>query len=1078
MADFTLSAKVTGDSSGFEKAFSTAQKTLDSFYAKVQSFTKKLDSIGNTFTDVGDKLTSRITKPAITATSALTGLTLVKGFNRLTGIDDAKAKLKGLGHDAESVTEIMNSAMESVKGTSYGMDAAATTAASAVAAGIQPGKELTRYLSLTADAAAIAGASMADMGSIINKVQTSQIAYTDDLNQLADRGLPIYQWLAEAAGITAAEVKEMASEGQISSQMFLDAIEKNIGGAAKIMGESSFTAAISNIGASISRIGANFLDAGGKGGGFFSTLKPMLADFNNSLGILEDKAADLGVRFGEAFSSVISGIQGLKARFDSLSPSMQGLIIKGAGIGTAVAVGLGPALKIAGKLTTGFSSVLGVVSMIASPAGMALAAITALASGFAYLMKTNESFRTGVTAAWDAVSGKIQSALSGLMPVLSGVFEGIRAKFQDMLSALSNADFSGVFAGLQGFAESVKSLVSGIDLSGFYEILQTASGKVQSFVSGIDFSGVVEKVQGVAEKIREFASGIDFSGAVEKIKSLIPTFEEISSAVSLVISTISEKVQTLYTFFQTVFSGLNIPVAAFITGFTAILINGSGPLGTFASKVLAVGTSLTKGIGSVVPKILPALTNLFARFHAGGGVIGLLKGGLSGLGSAFAGLFSPVTLIVGAIALLAAGFTTLMATNESFRNTVISLGQNILAALIPAFQMISQTVSQIIATVLPVLISLFNQILPIIGQIVIVVMQVAATLAPMITQLVSTLLPVITNIITVLSNVASAVMPAIIAILNVVMSVIQTLIPIIMDVLSVVVSVVSGIISAVNPIISFIGSVISAVMAIISPIVTFISDIIATVIQVIGTIIGTVTGIFSTVFSIISGVFSNISNFISTVINAVSTVISTLTGVVGSVFNSIYSVVSSVMGNVRSFITGVFNGIKSAWNGLTSFVSGVFSGIASAVNQLVSQVKGFVNGVISGINAAVGLINMIPGVSIGYIPYLARGTDDWQGGFARMNEGGRGELTYLPNGTQVIPHDISVKYAKEAARINHNSADGAVIDYDRLINGIAAAMSGVKVESSMNVGGRTLAKVIAPLINDRMGVLNTRAEMG
>lgn len=212
---------------------------------------------------------------------ALTGLTLAKGFNRLTGIDDAKAKLKGLGHDAESVTEIMNSAMESVKGTSYGMDAAATTAASAVAAGIQPGKELTRYLSLTADAAAIAGASMADMGSIINKVQTSQIAYTDDLNQLADRGLPIYQWLAEAAGITAAQVKEMASEGQISSQMFLDAIEKNIGGAAKIKGESSFTAAISNIGASISRIGANFLDAGGKGGGFFSTLKPMLTDFNN-----------------------------------------------------------------------------------------------------------------------------------------------------------------------------------------------------------------------------------------------------------------------------------------------------------------------------------------------------------------------------------------------------------------------------------------------------------------------------------------------------------------------------------------------------------------------------------------------------------------------------------------------------------------------------------------------------------------------------------------------------------------------------------------------------------------------------
>ena len=38
-----------------------------------------------------------------------------------------------------------------------------------------------------------------------------------------------------------------------------------------------------------------------------------------------------------------------------------------------------------------------------------------------------------------------------------------------------------------------------------------------------------------------------------------------------------------------------------------------------------------------------------------------------------------------------------------------------------------------------------------------------------------------------------------------------------------------------------------------------------------------------------------------------------------------------------------------------------------------------------------------------------------------MNEGGRGELTYLPNGSQVIPHDISVKYAKEAARSNTSS---------------------------------------------------------
>ncbi len=49
MADYTLSAKITGDSTGFEKAFPTAQKTLDSFQNKVQNITKKLDSIGKHF---------------------------------------------------------------------------------------------------------------------------------------------------------------------------------------------------------------------------------------------------------------------------------------------------------------------------------------------------------------------------------------------------------------------------------------------------------------------------------------------------------------------------------------------------------------------------------------------------------------------------------------------------------------------------------------------------------------------------------------------------------------------------------------------------------------------------------------------------------------------------------------------------------------------------------------------------------------------------------------------------------------------------------------------------------------------
>ena len=98
---------------------------------------------------------------------------------------------------------------------------------------------------------------------------------------------------------------------------------------------------------------------------------------------------------------------------------------------------------------------------------------------------------------------------------------------------------------------------------------------------------------------------------------------------------------------------------------------------------------------------------------------------------------------------------------------------------------------------------------------------------------------------------------------------------------------------------------------------------------------------------------------------------------------------------------------------------------------------------------------------------MHHGTDDWQGGFARMNEGGRGELTYLPNGAQVIPHDISVKYAKEAARANVQQAESVLfmIDYDRL----AAAMTNVRLTPVVALDGEKVSRELGPYTDAEMG---------
>lgn len=908
MADYTLSAKITGDSNGFEKALSTAQKTVD-------NFANKFDSIGKKISSVGNSLTNKITKPALVAGAALKGLVLVKGWNRLTGIDDARAKLQGLGHDAQTIETIMDSALTSVKGTSFGLDEAATTAANAVAAGIKPGQELTKYLSMTADAAAIAGISMAEMGSIINKVQTGQTVYTEDLEQLADRGLPVYQWLAEEAGVAASEVKQLASDGQISAQMLYNAIEKNIGGAAQVIGETSFTAALDNIGASISRIGANFLDAGGEGGGFFSQLKPLMADFSDQLAVLEEKASELGVKFGAAFANVVQKAQELKARFDSLPESVQSLIVKAAGIGAAIAVGIGPALKIVGTMMTGFGAVAKVIAAIISPIGLVVTAVAGLAAGFTYLMKTNESFRGVVMSIWDAISAKIQT--------------------------------------------------------------------VKDLVSGIDFGGI-------------------FDSLVAQAKSFAPAVESIFGTLQVIGSTLLDAFSGFFSGLESGFSGGLSSASGFGSGFLTILGVVSPALKMILLLFQNFGPQIMELVSMVGSNLVPVFTTL------GTTIGGIASAVMPVLQSVFANL-APVI------------------------SNVVSVGVQLIDSVI-----------QVLSMALPVVIDLINQVAPFLVQIASLIGQVAAALAPMISQIAGALIPVISEIIQivesvfeVIMNVVKAAMPAVISIMNVVMSIIKAVVPVLTNIISVISSIVStvitavsGIMSAISPIISFVGMVITTIISVISPIVTFIMDVIATIIQVVGTIAEAVSGVcatiasvFASAFEVVSGIFSNIYDIASSIFNAVGSVVSSLAGTFGNVFNSIYSTVSSVMGNVQSFISGVFTGIQSAWNGLTGFVSGVFDGISSAVQSLVSSVTGFINGVIGGINSAIGLINKIPGVEIGEIPYLAHGTDNWSGGFAYMNESGRGELTYLPNGSQVIPHDISVKYAKESARANAASAE-------------------------------------------------------
>lgn len=404
-------------------ALDNLEKKVGRTESKMTTFSRKVGDVGRKTESFGRGITNKVTKPLLGFAAVIGGAAIAKGLQRLVGIDTARAKLQALGHDAESVENIMTSALDSVRGTAFGLAEAATTAANAVAAGVAPGEELTRYLTLAADAAAVAGVGMDDMGSIMNKVTTSNKAYNGELQQLSDRGLPIYQWLAEEAGVTADAIFDLASEGSISSEMLLNAIEKNIGGAAGIMGENSITAAVDNMWAALGRLGAKFLDAGEDGEGFFSQLKPLIGSLTDGLDGMGEAAEDAGKKLGEMFKNMVQSIKDAKKWYDELDPVAQATLDKIVIFGGTGLLLLGPVLTIIGKIISAFGvigTILGGISL--ASVGWALL-IAGVVAGIIYAYNKFEWFRDGVQEIFQVV-------LEAVKPIIDDMVEFFKEKIE------------------------------------------------------------------------------------------------------------------------------------------------------------------------------------------------------------------------------------------------------------------------------------------------------------------------------------------------------------------------------------------------------------------------------------------------------------------------------------------------------------------------------------------------------------------------------------------------------------------------------------------------------------------------
>lgn len=265
---------------------------------------------------IGGTIGTAVKRGAVVAgvgIAALVGTTLVKGFQRLTAIEDASASLRGLGRSAEEVTLIMASAREAVLGTAFGLDEAASIAASAVASGIKPGQQLEKTLRLVADAATIGKTSMGEMGAVFNKVAAANKMQGDVMAQLNDMGIPIQQFLAKSLGVTIDKVYELSKAGTISFPIFAKAMKEGLGGAALASGNTTI-GAWKNMMTALSRLGASALS------GIFPSFKVAFNKVGAYLDELEKKYGGMFKKWGEKVSAAFK-TGGFTGMFKAMLPA-------------------------------------------------------------------------------------------------------------------------------------------------------------------------------------------------------------------------------------------------------------------------------------------------------------------------------------------------------------------------------------------------------------------------------------------------------------------------------------------------------------------------------------------------------------------------------------------------------------------------------------------------------------------------------------------------------------------------------------------------------------------------------------
>lgn len=393
----------------YRENFSMAGRLSNSF----KSIGSSMQSVGGQAQNMGRSLTSSITKPALVAGTAMAGITAKLGFDRLVGLDSAKAKLEGLGYSTKEVGSITDQVSKAIEGGMTTMAEGTDVAAGALAAGVKEGKDLEKYIKLVGDAAVGSNRPVSEMAMIFNRVQGQGKLMTQELN-MVEEGMPGFSnAMAKHLGVSYDAFRAMVTNGEVSSKEFLTVMDDFAGGMANAYSKS-WKGMMQNTKAYIGMIGESLL------GGVFEQSKDSHHEFEKMLKSpgAQQWAKETGEKLGSAFSKLANGIKGIINWWQSLDGSTQktlGGMVKWLGI---TLVTMGPVLTIFGKMA---STIGGMFSGMSS-----LIQFFIRHNGAAKVSAASQAIWNGVTATARGIANGYRVAMTAL--TTSQTIQAIKSK--------------------------------------------------------------------------------------------------------------------------------------------------------------------------------------------------------------------------------------------------------------------------------------------------------------------------------------------------------------------------------------------------------------------------------------------------------------------------------------------------------------------------------------------------------------------------------------------------------------------------------------------------------------------------